>query len=215
MFPCTNKVIVRRILTEKIILNEIYKKLSSPELIHDVLQKVEKEIENLYSDIPESIRLKNKELRSEERRLNNFVEFIAEGRSSRTIAKALEASEQRVEILKSEIEGLRETRNKVFQSPSVDWIESRIRNLREILQQNTSQSAQTLRQVLGTINMKATYPESGRPYYVAHSSINAFDVLAVSNKAKDPKKGSDTLRWWARKDSNLRPMDYESTALTD
>jgi hypothetical protein len=22
-------------------------------------------------------------------------------------------------------------------------------------------------------------------------------------------------RWWARKDSNLRPMDYESTALTN
>jgi len=22
-------------------------------------------------------------------------------------------------------------------------------------------------------------------------------------------------KWWARKDSNLRPMDYESTALTN
>ena len=34
-------------------------------------------------------------------------------------------------------------------------------------------------------------------YYVAHSSIIAFNVLAVSNKAKDQKIGSDTLRWWA------------------
>ena len=108
---CTNTVIVRRTLTEKITLNKFYKISSSPELIHDVLQKLEKEIENLYTDIPESIRLTNKELRPEECRLNKFVEFIAEGRSSHTISKTLEASEQRVDIPTSEIEGLKETRN--------------------------------------------------------------------------------------------------------
>ena len=43
------------------------------------------------------------------------------------------------------------------------------------------------------INMKATYLESGKPYYVAGSSINPFDVLAVSNKTKDRKLGSERL----------------------
>ena len=31
-------------------------------------------------------------------------------------------------------------------------------------------------------------------------------------KTLEPRK---YVKWWAREDSNLRPMDYESTALTN
>ena len=31
-------------------------------------------------------------------------------------------------------------------------------------------------------------------------------------KTLEPRK---PFKWWAREDSNLRPMDYESTALTN
>ena len=66
--------------------------------------------------------------------------------------------------LHAELDGLRQTRDKVFQAPPVDWVEARLAELRDILERNTAQSAQTLRQVLGPIEMEATYPEIGRPY---------------------------------------------------
>ncbi len=30
-----------------------------------------------------------------------------------------------------------------------------------------------------------------------------------------PRDFENAEKWWAREDSNLRPMDYESTALTN
>ena len=58
-----------------------------------MLAKVEEEIGTLYSSIPETMRQKKVELHSEERRLANFIEFIAEGRGSRALNKALEETE--------------------------------------------------------------------------------------------------------------------------
>jgi len=46
---------------------------------------------------PETIRLKEAEFDAEQRRVGNFVEFVAEGRGSRALADALTASEKRLE----------------------------------------------------------------------------------------------------------------------
>ncbi len=212
---CSNKVIVQRTLTEKIILEEVSQRLSSPDQIHQILTKIEKEIGILYSIIPESIRRKEIELNAEERRLSNFIEFIGEGRGSSALAKALENSEIKVNALQSELEGLQQTRDKVFQAPPIDWIEEKLTELSDVLEQNTAQSAEAIRQVLGPIRMEATYPETGKPYYIAHTSIDTLAIIDKPAYSESSQKSSDTLRWWARKDSNLRPMDYESTALTD
>ena len=103
---------MRRTLTEKIILEEVSQQLSSPDQIHQILTKVEKEICNHYSDIPDSIRRKEIELNVEEHRFSNFLEFIGEGCYSRALAKAIANSEIYVNALKSELEGLQETRKK-------------------------------------------------------------------------------------------------------
>ena len=197
---CSNKVIVRRTLTEKIILEEVSQRLSSPDQIHQILTKVEKEIGILYSKIPESIRQKEIELNAEERRLSNFIEFIGEGRGSRALAKALENSEIKVNTLQSELDGLRKTHDKVYQTPPVDWIEERLAELNNVLKQNTVQSAEALRQVLGPIQMEATYPELGKPYYTAHTSINTLAIIEKPVDSEASQKSSDTLRWWARKE---------------
>ena len=195
---CSNKVIVRRTLTEKFILEEVSQRLSSPDQIHQILTKVEKEIRSLYSDIPESIRQKEIELNAEERRLSNFIEFIGEGRGSRALAKALESSEINVNALQSELESLQQTRDKVFQVPPIDWIEEKLTELSNVLEQNTAQSAEALRKVLGPIRMEATYPETGKPFYTAHTSIDTLAIIDKPTNSKSFQKSSDTLRWWAR-----------------
>lgn len=51
-----NKIIVRRTLVEKDVINEVQRLISSPEQIRYLLAKVESEISNLYSNIPDTIR---------------------------------------------------------------------------------------------------------------------------------------------------------------
>jgi hypothetical protein len=80
--------------------------------------------------------LKETELTAEERRLANFVDFIGEGRGSRSLAQALLESERKVEALKEELESLRRCRGKVFQVPPLEWIQERLTKLEDILERN-------------------------------------------------------------------------------
>ena len=93
---CDNKTLVRRTLAEKVILGAIQEQIADPEHIAYVLQRVEEEIANLRSDLPDTLKLKEAELTTEQRRLANFVDFIGEGRGSQALAKALVETERRV-----------------------------------------------------------------------------------------------------------------------
>ena len=155
---CDNKVLVRRSLVEKIVINEVRKQITSPEKIQYLLEKVEADISNLYSDIPDSIRLKETELRSEEKRLANYINFIGDGNASRMLNQALLESEQKVDALQSELDSLRQARDKVFQAPPIEWIEDRLSKFNNLLELNTSESALALRELLGPIKLEAQHP---------------------------------------------------------
>ena len=212
---CSNKIIVRRKLIEKVFLEQIREQIASPKQIQEILQRVHEEVRVLSKDVPGKINRKESELNSEERRLANFIDFIGDGRGSRALAKALTEAERKVDELNSELEGLRQIQYRMFQVPPIEWISERINQLSELLEQNTTQSALALREVLGPITLEAKYPDIGKPYYVAHSSLDAIAIVNSQSNTDEWDKSSSVLRWWARKDSNLRPMDYESTALTD
>ena len=212
---CDNKVLVRRSLVEKIVVSEVRKQISAPEKIRYLLEKVEVELSNLYADIPETIRQKESELRTEEKRLENYISFIGDGNASRTLNQALLESEKKVDHLESELDGLRQARDKAFRAPTVEWIECKLSKFNNLLELNTGESALALRKILGPIKLEAQYPHAGKPYYLAHSSIDALALTEPLPGEKIFDNGSNSFHWWARKDSNLRPMDYESTALTD
>ena len=55
-----------------------------------------------------------------------------------------------------------------------------------------------LREVLGPILLEANYPDIGKPYYIARSSINALAIIEPSSKTASLDNGSSVLRWWAR-----------------
>ena len=88
--------------------------MSSPEQIRHLLKRVEDEISKLYSDIPESTQRKEYELQYEERRLKNYIDFIGEGKESRALSEALLENEKKIDTLQDEINGLRQTRDKIF-----------------------------------------------------------------------------------------------------
>jgi hypothetical protein len=149
---CENRLLVRRTVAERIIMAAVRDRLAFPENLQYLLKRVEEEVGKLYADLPETIQLKQTEFEAEERRVNNFIEFIAEGRSSRAVAEALAASERKVEELRIEVEALLKSRNAVFKTPPIAWIEERVATLQEVLARRTERSALILRKLLGTIS---------------------------------------------------------------
>ena len=211
---CDSKILVRRKLVEDLILDEVNKQLASPENFQLVLKKVEDEIRKLCSHVPDQIRVKEAELTKEDRRLTNFIEFIAEGRKSNALSKALEETEKRVNTLQAELNGLRNARDRLFEAPPIEWIEAKLENVKALLEKNFAQSSEALRQLLGTMTLKAVYPDIGKPYFIAHSSINTIALLENPPSGIDAEGGSTTLRWWRWRGSNPRPRALCSLATT-
>lgn len=114
---------VRRKLVENLIHDEVNKQFATSEKFQLVLKKVEDEIKILCSHVPEQIRTKETdELANEDRRLANFIEFIAEGRKSNALSKTLRKTERRVNTLETELNGLRNARD----TPPIEWIEAKL-----------------------------------------------------------------------------------------
>ena len=200
-----NNIKVPRKLTEKLILKEVSKQISSAENFRRILNKVENEVAKTYSDVPNLIRQKEHELSSEKRRLANFVEFIAEGRGNQTIGKALQETENKAKVLEMEIDGLRRSCNKVFQSPPIEWVQERLSQIQQLLEQNTGQSAIALRRLLGSIKFEPTYPDIGKPYYVVKTSLNALAIVTQLTDFGNADNGADSYLWWRWRGSNPRP----------
>jgi hypothetical protein len=199
-------------VAERIIVAAVRDRLAFSENLQYLFKRVEEEVGKLYADLPETTRLKHTEFEAEERRVNNFIEFIAEGRSSRAVAEALAASERKVEELRIEVEALLESRNAVFKTPPLAWIEERVATLQEVLARRTERSALLLRKLLGTIQLEPTQGDIGRPYYRAWSRFQALTLLEEDPKEGVSEGGSHYLREWRRRESNPRPC--EMTACT-
>ena len=167
--------------------------------------KLEQEVANASTATPETIRLKEAELDAEQRRVANFIEFVAEGRGSRALAQALVASEKRLKEFKIELQELRQSRREVFAAPPREWLAERIETLQAILERRTEHSALILRKLLGTISLEPVTPDVGRPYYRALSNLDVLAIVENDPDPGDPEPGSTSLQWWRRRESNPRP----------
>ena len=85
---CDNKVKARRTVFENIMLQDTKLRRSNTENIQQILKKVEKKVQIIYSDFPNKIRQKKKELALEERKPTNFINFIGEGKGTRSLNQA-------------------------------------------------------------------------------------------------------------------------------
>jgi hypothetical protein len=117
---CENKTLVRRTLAEEVILGAVQDRISDPQQIAYIPERVEEETTKLRSAPPDTLKLKKAELTAEQRRMANLVDFIGEGRGSQALAKALVETERRVEALSDEVDGLRRSREKIFRPPPIE-----------------------------------------------------------------------------------------------
>ena len=189
---------MRRSLLERILVAELRDRIATPENVTYVLQRVAHEVQKVYRDVPETIRLRSKALADLDRKIENFITFIGEGRGSGALASALETAEKDAEALRREIAGL-EASQSVFEPPPRIWVEERIATLQTLLEGRTGKSALLLREIFGPIRLEPVHPEVGRPYYRAASNL---DVLALLDLDSGEKAGSNCLRKWSQRDSN-------------
>jgi site-specific DNA recombinase len=217
---CDNRLLVRRTLAERIITAAVRERLSSTENLAYVLKRVEESVIRMCSDVPETIKLKEAEFQAEERRVANFIEFIAEGRGSKAVAGALEISEKKAQELMSELTMLRQSRDRVFKAPPLPWIEERVATLQEVLERRTEQSALLMRKLLGKIKLEPVKPDVGRPYMRARSQLQALALYEIEPGAAEGERGrmtsdagSNSLHWWRRGESNPRPKTLYSGLL--
>ena len=200
---CGNHLMVRRLLVERVVLAAVRDRLARPDNLDYVFSKLEQEVANVSTATPETIRLREAEFDAEQRRVTNFIEFIAEGRGSRALAQALVASEERLEDLKSELEGLRRSQRDVFSIPPREWLAERIVTLQAVLERRTERSALLLRKLLGPIRLEPVTPDVGRPYYRALSNLDALAIVENDPDSPDPEPGSTSLQWWRRRPPSI------------
>ena len=199
---CDNRVMLRRIVAEKIIVEAVQKHLADPRAIRYVFERLEQEVAELFSDVPDTIRRKKAQLGDERRRLGNLVDFIAEGRHSSTVRDRLAQTEAKVSDLESQVEALSRG-SRGFHVPSVRSIEQRCANLRELLDSGLPQSALVLRAVLGPIRLDPVTPVSGRRYYRARTTFNTLKLLEDPDPDGGADPGATSIVWWAVQESNL------------
>ena len=198
-------MLVRRSLAENVILDAVEDEIADPTHVAYVLKRVADEIANLRADLPDTLKLKEGELAAEQRRLANFVGFIGEGRGSHALGKALVETERRVQALADEVDGLRRSRQKVFQAPPVEWIKDRLENLHDVLQNRTARSAKTLRDLLVPIRLELVTPDVGRPFYNAMTTLDALAPIETPS-GSGAEGGSNSLQQWRRRELNPRPQ---------
>ena len=199
---CNNRLLVRRSLAERVILAAVRDRLASQESLTYVLQRVRDEIARTTATAPETLRAKQTEFEQEERRLANFIEFVADGRGSKALAQALVVTERKVDELRAELDVLRRSREAVLEPPPLVWLEERIARVQEVLERRTAQSAVLLGKLLGQIRLERVTPEVGRPYYRATTNLDVLALVEAEPVSDSSETGSNALRWWRRRESN-------------
>ncbi len=208
---CKNTLLVSRKKVEEIILNELKNRLLTTENLIYVYNQVEKIAKQLLNTTPDDLINKRALINKLSTEINNYLNFIKTGNFSKSVAEALTEAERKENELTEEIKALEFQTNNTFKVPPREWIDQRLKDLSNTLEQGTVTSSQALKELLGEIKLEPMLTKENdnyflydgldkdfRPYYVAHTNIETLALLDKENQ------GSNWKHWWAVKDSNLR-----------
>ena len=201
---CTNAMLIARKKLEKQFIRALSQEIFSPNMLQLVFQKTAQKIAEQFAFLPNELRLKRMELQQTERRIHNFIECIAQGRTTNALTQALEKEETKATKLRWEVKSLKAASEQAFQPPSNAWIQRRLDDLQSLLEQRTSQSALAVRKLTGSITLTPKKPKQGRRYFQASCKFKSFALLDPDTSepsvtgGRDPPEdnGSISYTWW-------------------
>lgn len=174
---CTNKVLTRRTLAERVVLASVRERVGSAEALGYLRERVEQELRRSASAVPDQVKRGQAELEREERRLANLIELAAEGQGSRAIAEAVLGTERRLDTLREHLEVLRRGRDVAFTVPPESWIRDRVGRIQDLLERRTEKSALLIRRLLGPIKLLPASTRSGRRYVRAETTLGVLPLI--------------------------------------
>jgi len=212
---CNNTLKVPRKRIEDIIISKLQKDVLTAENIGYVYERVEKLINSGMNEVPQQIKIKKAQQEKMLSEVQNYLNYIKMGNFSNAVSAALKEAEAKNEALSKDIESLEFQKQNTFKAPAQEWIDHRLKRLRETFNKDTTQAALVLKKIFGQIELEpiseekddfygivkseiAASPSAPRkdggfkPYYVAH--MKAQTLVLLDNK----DKGSNWEHWWAR-----------------
>lgn len=202
---CENKTLIARKRIEDKFVAALNEAVLKPEVLEAVYERTAKKIKEQFAHVPEELRLKKLELNRAETRVHNFIEFIATGRATPALAEALAQAESQVKTLSADVASMELAKEDVFTPPPRAWILDRIQKLNQLLAARTEASALALRRLTGPVTLTPEKPEVGRTYFRVRCRFDSLNLLRVA------EGGSNSLRWWRRRESNSGPRGIQST----
>ena len=203
---CPNNLTVCRAKVERIFLRALAEEILQPSAVRYALCRVADEVAKVAGTVPDLLRSKRADLEKASRELVNLVHFVksAHVSDSPALASEIRTVEARVARLDADVDQLAKEPDPLFTAPSESWLAKKLRKLQALLERRTPVSAQVLRGLLGDIRFERVQPETGRPYYVAHTSLDTVAIIDPPGPSGGPggrsagraDVGSGTLRWW-------------------
>jgi len=104
---CKNRRMVLIRWVEYTLLAELREWIDNPETLERICKRINGQINEKLSVIPDKIREIEKELGKVQKSVDNFVSFIAEGNASETVATALKKAEEKKSSFEAQLFNLR------------------------------------------------------------------------------------------------------------
>lgn len=210
---CDNTLRISRKRIEEIIIRELQENILTAENLEYIYKKVEKISAQGLNQVPELIKKRKAQYEKNQREIQNYLNFIKMGNLSKAVSDALTEAEKKNEELKQEVNSLEFQKENSFKTPPKEWINHRLKYLRETLNKNTVSSAQALKKVLAPINLKPVLNKEDdfyqlfegdekkfKPYYIAKTKIQTLALLDKKHKS------ANWLQWRVERDGSRTPQ---------
>ena len=196
---CQNTKRIRQDILEDKFLGHILNTVLTTAGIERISKRIVQQIREKHSEVPQDITLLEKQLAKKEKEINRYLVFIAQNDDSRSVSQALSEAEELKAKIEDELELARGVVQQIPDVPTAEWIRSKVKNLKQVLEVKTAKSAFLIRDLFGEIELTPQEDEKGEIKYTAKTKLKTFALY------KDADKGSISLRKWRWGESNPRP----------
>ena len=131
---CQNSSMIKRKKIEPTILERLREEILTTERLEEACKTLEKSEAARTVMIPSLLKDKESELADLRRMVENCLDHIKAGNSSKSVTDEIKKLEKRMEAVQAEIKTLQTAENNRFKSPSRGWIKNRLDRLKQDLE---------------------------------------------------------------------------------
>lgn len=196
---CSNDTRVRREILEKFFIQILFSDYLIPGSLEKIGEKIKLKMQEHFSHLPKNIQKYERKLRDLTKKRDRFIDLIGRGQAPDSIVAEVGRLDLLIKEAELDIERAEEAAQGVPDAPSIDWITEQVKNLKNLLEQNTEQSALMVRKLFGKIVLEPCLSQDNKKYYKAHTKLNTLSLLHNSETSTN---SGEVWRWG---ESNPRP----------